>query len=103
MWPSGCKAARLALEVGGFVTWSQDFIYTVPTGETDPGSGFEIYDVTQGNARLQGIETAGQFHPTRWLHLQGAADYVRGTNTTTDNPLPSMPPFRATYNVRLEA
>jgi outer membrane receptor protein involved in Fe transport len=80
----------------------EDFIYTVPSGETDPGSGFPIYDVTQGNARLQGFEFSGQYHPTRWLHLQGTADYVRGSNTSTDNPLPAMPPFRATYSVRLE-
>lgn len=29
-------------------------------------------------------------------------DYVSGTNTSTDNPLPAMPPLRATYNVRFE-
>jgi iron complex outermembrane receptor protein len=97
------QTANLAAELGTFVNWIQDYIYTVPTGATDPGSGFEIYDVTQGDARLQGLEFAGQFHPTRWLHLQGTADYVRGTNTSTDNPLPAMPPFRATYEVRLEA
>ncbi|MBK8003199.1 MAG: TonB-dependent receptor [Gemmatimonadetes bacterium] len=96
------QTARAAVELGGFVNWVEDFIYTVPTGQTDPGSGFQIYDVTQGNARLSGVELAGQVHPTRWLHLQGTADYVRGTNTSTGNPLPAMPPFRVTWNVRLE-
>lgn len=91
-----------AVEIGGFVNWITDFIYTVPTGTTDSATGFQIYDVTQGNARLAGFETAAQYHPTRWLHLQGAADFVNGTNTSTDNPLPSMPPFRATYTVRFE-
>ena len=90
------QTENLAVEMGGFVNWIQDFIYTVPTGQTDPGSGFEIFDVTQGDARLDGLEFAGQYHPTTWLHLQGTADYVRGTNTTTGNPLPNMPPFRAT-------
>ncbi len=97
------QTTNLAFEVGTFVNWINDYIYTVPTGTTDPGSGFEIYDVTQGDARLQGFEVAGQLHPTRWLHFQGTADYVRGTNTSNDDPLPSMPPFRATYEVRLEA
>ena len=96
------QTTRAAVELGGFVNWVQDFIYTVPTGQTDPGSGFQVYDVTQGNARLSGVELAGQVHPTRWLHLQGTADYVRGTNTSTGNPLPAMPPFRVTWNVRLE-
>jgi iron complex outermembrane receptor protein len=94
--------SELSLEVGTFVNIIQDYIYTVPTGITDTASGFQIYDVTQGDARLSGLEAAVQFHPTTYLHLQGTADYVRGQNTTTDQPLPQMPPFRATYTARLE-
>jgi iron complex outermembrane recepter protein len=96
------QTTNAAVEIGGFVNWISDFIYTVPTGTVDSASGFQIYDVTQGNARLAGFESAAQYHPTRWLHLQGTADYVNGTNTSTDNPLPAMPPFRATYTVRFE-
>lgn len=96
------QTENLAVEVGAFVNLIQDFIYTVPTGQTDPGSGLEIFQVTQGDARLTGIEVAGQYHPTAYLHLQGTMDLVRGTNTSTDNPLPSIPPFRATYFARLE-
>lgn len=96
------QTSNIALEVGGFVNWISDFIYTVPTDQTDAESGFPVYDVTQGDARLQGVEAAAQYHPTRWLHFQGTADYVRGSNTSTGNPLPSMPPLRATYSVRLE-
>jgi iron complex outermembrane receptor protein len=96
------QTTRAAVELTGFVNWVDDFIYTVPTGQTDPGSGFQVYDVTQGNARLAGMELAGQYHPTRWLHLQGTADWVRGTNTSTGHPLPAMPPLRITWNLRLE-
>jgi iron complex outermembrane receptor protein len=96
------QSGRVALEFGGFVNLIQDYIYTFPTGATDPGSGFPIYDATQGDARLTGVETSVEYHPTRSLHLQGTADYVRGQNTTTDQPLPNMPPFRATYTVRYE-
>ncbi len=96
------QTTSAAIELGGFVNWVEDFIYTVPSGQTDSASGFQIYDVTQGNARLAGLELAGQVHPTPWLHLQGTADYVRGSNTTTGNPLPAIPPFRATWNVRVE-
>jgi iron complex outermembrane receptor protein len=97
------QSNSVAIEIGGFVNWIHDYIYTVPTGTVDPGSGFQIYDVTQGDARLSGLEAAAQYHPTAWLHLQGTADYVYGQNTTTDDPLPAMPPFRATYSVRLES
>jgi iron complex outermembrane receptor protein len=94
--------ARLSFEIGAFMNVIQDYIYTVPTGTTDSASGFEIFDVTQGDARLTGLESALQWHPTNYLHIQGTADYVNGQNTSTDQPLPQMPPFRATYTVRLE-
>ena len=96
------QSSQLSLELGTFVNIIQDYIYTVPTGTIDSASGFQIYDVTQGDARLSGLEAAVQYHPTTYLHLQGTADYVRGQNTTTDQPLPQMPPFRATYTARLE-
>ena len=96
------QTANLAVELGGFVNLIQDFIFTVPTGQIDTASGLEIVQVSQGDARLVGVELAGQYHPTSYLHLQGTLDYVRGINTSTDNPLPNMPPFRATYFARLE-
>jgi len=96
------QSGSAVVEIGGFVNAIQNFIYTVPSGQTDPASGFEIYDVTQGDAVLTGLEGQLEYHPTDYLHLQGTADYVRGQNTTTEEPLPSMPPFRATYLVRLE-
>ena len=43
-----------------------------------------------------------EYHPTTYLHLRGTADYTRGQNTTTESPLPFIPPFRATYSARLE-
>jgi iron complex outermembrane recepter protein len=95
-------SSNAVAEVGGFANVIQNFIFTVPTTETDPTSGFQIFDVAQGNALLAGVETSIDFHPTTYLHLHGTADYVRGQNTTTSEPLPSIPPFRATYGVRLE-
>jgi iron complex outermembrane receptor protein len=89
-------------EVGGFVNAIQDFIYTVPANQTDSASGLQIYDVTQGNAVLRGFEAQVEYHPTSYIHLQGTADYVYGQNRSTALPLPSMPPFRATYTARLE-
>ena len=90
------------LEVGAFANRIRRFIYTVPAGETDPESGFEIFDVTQGNALLTGLEASVQFHPVAAIHFQAAADYTRGQNTTTQQPLPLIPPIRATYGVRFE-
>jgi iron complex outermembrane receptor protein len=95
---------RIAMEVGGFVNLIDNYIYTVPVpGLIDPESGLQVFDVTQGNATLSGLELSLQYHPTQSLHLEGTADVVRGQNTTTDAPLAAMPPFRATYRVRYEA
>jgi iron complex outermembrane recepter protein len=96
------QTATVRAELGVFANYIQNFIYSQPTLEIDPESGFQIFDITQGDARLLGFEGAVEFHPTRYLHLQGSADYTHATNTTTDNPLPTIPPFRATYLVRLE-
>ncbi|HEV8598855.1 MAG TPA: TonB-dependent receptor [Gemmatimonadales bacterium] len=96
------QSSKLSLEVGGFLNFIDNFIFTVPTGTTDPASGFEIFDVTQGNARLTGLELSAQFHPASALHLQGSADYTHGQNTSTDQPLPLIPPLRASYSARLE-
>ena len=96
------QSSRLSFEVGTFLNLIQDYIYTVPTGTVDSASGFEIFDVTQGNASLTGFEAAMQWHPVSYLHVQGTADYVRGQNTSTHNPLPTMPPLRVTWVTRLE-
>jgi len=95
---------RVALEVGGFVNLIDNYIYTVPVpGLVDSASGLQVFDVTQGNATLTGFELSLQYHPTARWHVEGTADYVHGRNTTTDTPLASMPPFRATYRLRYEA
>jgi iron complex outermembrane receptor protein len=96
------NASEAAFELGAFANVIQNFIYTVPTNQTDSASGFAIYNVTQGNALLTGFEGQFQYHPAEFLHLEGTADYVYGKNTTTKDPLPSMPPFRATYLAKLE-
>lgn len=94
--------SSLVAEVGGFVNAINDYIYTVPTGQTDPESGFEIYDVAQGDARLAGFEASVEYHPASWLHLRAAADHVLGRNVATDEPLPAIPPFRVNYSARVE-
>ncbi|HEX2250532.1 MAG TPA: TonB-dependent receptor [Gemmatimonadales bacterium] len=97
------QGKTVTAEVGGFANFIDNFIFPDPTGEIDPESGLQIFQISGGNARLTGFEAAVEFHPTSFLHLRGAADYTRGQNTTTDRPLPFIPPFRATYSARLEA
>ena len=96
------QGRQVRAEIGAFANFIQDFIYSRPTADVDPESGYQIFDVTQGDARLIGVEGAVQFHPTAFLHFEGSADYTHGQNTSTDTPLPAIPPFRAAYTGRLE-
>lgn len=98
------QGPNLAFEIGGFVNLISNFIYSVPVpGEIDPGSGFQVYQTTQGNSMLTGFEASAKWHPYSFLHLQGTADYVWGQNTSLEQPLPNMPPFRATWSIQVEA
>jgi len=74
----------------------------LPTGAVDPGSGFQVYDYVQGEARLMGVEASADVHPADWLHLRAGADYTRGDNLDTDQPLPFVAPFRAQVTARAE-
>ena len=97
------QMAKLTAEAGGFINEINDFIYTRPTGTLDPGSGFEIFQTVQGNARLVGYEASAEVHPERHVHLSVSSDFVRGDNTDTDTPLPWIAPVRALYGIRYEA
>lgn len=89
-------------EVGVFRNAINDYIYPDPTGAVDIESDLQIYNITQGDALLTGVEAAFDLHLTGWLHLRGGADYTRGHNTTTDQPLAFVAPLRATYSARVE-
>jgi iron complex outermembrane receptor protein len=96
------QGKKITAEIGGFANFIDNFIFPDPSGEIDPASGLQIFDITQGNAELTGLEAALEYHPVPFLHLRGTADYTRGQNTSTDRALPLIPPFRATYSARLE-
>jgi iron complex outermembrane receptor protein len=96
------QTTAINAEVGVFANYIDDFIFPDPSEATDPESGLQIFDITQGNARLTGFEAAAEYHPTTFLHLRVTGDYTRGQNTSTGTPLPFIPAFRTTYSVRLE-
>ena len=103
------QSGRVNLELGGFANYISNYIYFRPTGTFDSPSGtledpcsdpdnfscFQKFQSVQGDARLTGVEFSAEYHPTSYLHLSGTADYTRGQNRSTDQPLPLVPPFRA--------
>jgi iron complex outermembrane receptor protein len=110
------QSGGVSLELGGFANYINNYIYVRPTGTFDSPSGgpedpcsdperfscFQKFQAVQGDARLTGFEFSAEYHPAPYLHLSGTADYTRGQNRSTDQPLPLVPPFRTTYGARLE-
>lgn len=97
------QSRKLQAEVGVFANFVRNYIYPRPTGAVDEESGFQVFDIVQGNARLTGVEAAFEYHASPTLHLRGGLDYTRGQNTTADQPLAFVAPLRVSYGARLEA
>jgi iron complex outermembrane receptor protein len=56
----------------------------------------------QGNARLEGFESHADFRIGDVWWVEGGLDYVRGTLTSHDQPLPRMPPLRGRVGLRFQ-
>lgn len=92
---------RLSAEVATFRTLVHDFIFIAPTGAVQ--DNLRVYRYDQAEASLAGGELSAAAEATDALTLRGHVDAVRGTNTTTDDPLPLMPPLRAGLGAELRA
>ncbi len=97
------QTGRFHGELGGFVNRIAGFIHSRPTGAFDPESGFQIFDVVQGDATLCGLEMSADLHLDRAWHVLASADLVQGQNESRDQPLPWIPPARIEAGIRYEA
>jgi iron complex outermembrane receptor protein len=88
--------------VTGEVAWFRnavgDFIFREPTGDVE--DDFPVIAFTSADVVLQGIEAHGDVEIGPRVVLELGADYVRGELTGSGDPLPRMPPFRATVGAR---
>ncbi|MBU6366590.1 MAG: TonB-dependent receptor, partial [Gemmatimonadetes bacterium] len=98
----GLRVERAAArgEVSVYRNTVRGFLYLRPFGRG--GLRFDSLAVVQGDALLTGFEAAGEWRPGRRVTLQAGADYVRGTNTATGDPLLFIPPLRGTAGARVE-
>ena len=92
-------------EVSGFVNAIDGYIVPRATGEVDPESGFDVYQFTQADARLEGVEGRVDVHPhaLHGLGLHLAGDVTRGTDREAGTPLPFVPPARLQTAVEYRA
>ncbi len=85
-------------EVAYFRNAVADFVFRQPTGETI--EDFPVIAFTAADVLLQGVEAHGDIELGPRVVLELGADYVRGELRDSGDPLPRMPPFRATIGAR---
>ena len=87
-------------EVTFFVNDIHNFIYRELSGlvEDDLPETFFVQD----DARLAGFESHVDVRVAPAVWIEGGLDYVRGTLTAIDTPLPRMPPLRGRAGVRFQ-
>jgi len=83
----------LILELAAYENDVSHYIYIIPTGVFI--DSLRVYQYAQAEARLFGGEAVIQSDLGRGLIARGRLETVRGTNLTSDEPLPLMPPLRA--------
>jgi iron complex outermembrane recepter protein len=85
-------------EVAYFRNAVGDFVFRQPTGEII--EDFPVIAFTAADVLLQGVEAHGDVEIGPHVVLELGADYVRGELRDIGDPLPRMPPFRATIGAR---
>ncbi len=95
------SSKRVRGDANGYFYHIKDFVFLAPTGEVDEESGLIIAEYLQGTTRYAGVETRLDvaLHPKVWLNL--GADYVNAELTSTNTPLPRIPPLRGRVGLEL--
>ena len=96
------QTTKVSAEFNAYVNRINNYIYSRPSGEFDPGSGYQIYNTVQGDSRLEGFEAQLEHHFGRYFHVRAGADMVRGRNLSSGTPLTWIPPLRLMYGLRIE-
>ena len=101
--------------VSGEFTWFRNaidgFIFRNPLTDDEvedrfgpdfDSDGFPVVEYQATDAVLTGVEAHTDVHLTGQIIAEAGFDYVRGTNTNLDQPLPRMPPFRVRGGLRYQ-
>ncbi len=95
--------ARVQAEVAAYRNGVSRYVYIQPTAQYQVvnGDSLRVYDYRQADARLSGLEASAAAQIAPAVVVRGRFDMVRGTNRTTAQPLPLMPPARGAVGVEL--
>src|SRR5438034_421802 len=88
---------RARLDLSAYENRIADYIYIIPTGSFI--DSLRVYQYAQAEADMFGGEAVLEGDLGRGLVARGRLEAVRGTNTTSDEPLPLIPPLRGTFGL----
>jgi iron complex outermembrane recepter protein len=95
---------RLHGEVSVFRNAIRNYVYYEPTGVLDPRfRRFPVFQARGDDASFVGAEGRLQWAATQQVALDGTASWVRGTLTSTGEPLPAIPPLNGSVRARYDA
>jgi len=94
-----CRTAAVRAEAAVYRNQVQNFIALYPTGESM--LDLPVYDYRAGDALLTGAELGVDAEVGGPVRIRGEADYVRGEDEESDEPLPLIPPYRLQVGVEL--
>jgi len=96
-------AGPVRTELALFYTRIRDFVVYQPTGQMHAPSGLPIFTYERDEASMLGGEFQATVDLAPQWQLGFNADYARGARTSTDTPLPRIPPMRALFNLQRDA
>ena len=88
---------RARLELAAYENRIADYIYIVPTGAFI--DSLRVYQYAAAQADLLGGEAVIESDIGRGLIARGRLEVVRGTNRTSHEPLPLIPPLRGAFGL----
>jgi len=93
------QANRVEAEVAAYRNAIAHYVFITPTNQFK--DTLRIYRYDQADALLTGAEVSVGVAVATPLSLRGRFDAVRGTNRTTQEPLPLIPPARVAVGAEL--
>lgn len=107
---TGVGLEAFARYQGGWIRWSaavyrnaiEHYIFPLNTGAINHRVHLPIYQYTGARALLWGGEARADVRVSRSFGVEASASAVRGTLTGLDQPIPWMPPPRASIGLRFQ-
>ena len=87
------KSDRLSAKVTGYYNDITDYIFLAGTGTIDPGSGLSIFEVSQQDATVYGVDLTVDADLTDWMKVRGTLGYVDG-ELDDGTQVPLLPPIK---------